>query len=167
MNPLLIVSYSYSGNTHQIAQKLQEVTSGDWCEIHPRQPYPMAFPELLEQAKREIRTGCYPQLLLGASSPRPYPVIFAGCPDWCGTIAPPLASWLYRNDLSGKIILPFYSYCGGTVGNIRKDIAKLCPKADIREPLGIIGDGGEQLAEMLRQWFIITGITDDWLPYVG
>ncbi len=167
MNPLLIVSYSYSGNTHQIAKKLQEVTSGDWYEIHPRHPYPMAFPELLEQVKREIRTSCYPQLLPGASSPRLYPVIFAGSPDWCGTIAPPLASWLYRNDLSGKIILPFYSYCGGAVGNIRKDIAKLCPKADIREPLGIINDGREQLAEMLRQWFIRTGITDDWLPYVG
>ena len=32
MTPSLIVSYSYSGNTHQIAQKLQEVISGDWCE---------------------------------------------------------------------------------------------------------------------------------------
>ena len=159
MNLLLIVSYSYSGNIHQIEQKLQEVTSGDWCEIHPRQPYPMAFPELLEQAKREIRSGCYPQLLPDASSPRPYPVIFAGSPDWCGTIAPPLASWLYRNDLSGKIILPFYSYCGGAVGNIRKDIDKLCPKADIREPLGIVGDGGEQLEKTLCQWLIRTGIT--------
>ena len=159
MNLLLIVSYSYSGNIHQIEQKLQEVTSGDWCEIHPRQPYPMAFPELLEQAKREIRSGCYPQLLPDASSPRPYLVIFAGSPDWCGTIAPPLASWLYRNDLSGKIILPFYSYCGGAVGNIRKDIGKLCPKADIREPLGIIDDGGEQLEKLLCQWLIRTGIT--------
>lgn len=164
MNPSLIVSYSYSGNTHQIAQKLQKVISGDWCEIHPRQPYPMAFPELLEQAKREIRTGYYPQLLPGASSPRPYPVIFAGCPDWCGTIAPPLASWLHRNDLSGKIILPFYSYCGGAVGNIRKDIAKLCPKADIREPLGIVDDGGEQLEKMLQQWIIRAGITDELVP---
>ena len=160
MSCTLIVSYSYSGNTHQIAQKLQAVTSGAWCEIHPRQPYPMAFSELLEQVKREIRAGCYPQLLPGAGSPRPYQIIFAGCPNWCGTVAPPLAAWLYRNDLSGKIILPFYSYCGGAVGNIRKDIAKLCPKADIREPLGIVDDGGEQLVEKLQQWFVKTGIAD-------
>ena len=43
----LIVSYSYSGNTHRIAQEIQKMTGGNWCEIYPWQPYPMAFPELL------------------------------------------------------------------------------------------------------------------------
>lgn len=163
----LIVSYSYSGNTHQIAQKLQTIISGDWCEIHPSQPYPMAFAELLEQVKGEIKAGCYPQLLPGASSPRSYQVIFIGSPDWCGTIAPPMASWLYRNDLSGKIILPFFSYCGGVVGKFKKDIAKLCPKADIREPFGMIDDGGEQLEELLRQWLISEAIQDVWMARRG
>lgn len=51
----LIVSYSYSGNTHRIAQKIQSATDGDWCEIYPWQPYPMAFPELLEQVKKEVQ----------------------------------------------------------------------------------------------------------------
>lgn len=167
MNRPLIVSYSYSGNTRQIAQKLQAITSGSWCEIYPWRPYPMAFSELLEQVKREIQTRYYPTLLPGACSPRPYQIIFIGSPDWCGTIAPPLASWLYRNDLSGKVVLPFYSYCGGVVGNIKKDIARLCPKADIREPLGIVDDGGEQLAKMLRQWIIGSGITGDKKQYRG
>lgn len=44
----LIVSYSYSGNTQRIAREIQTVTGGDWSEIYPWQPYPMAFPELLE-----------------------------------------------------------------------------------------------------------------------
>lgn len=48
----LIVSYSYSGNTHRIAQEIQSATGGDWCEIYPWQPYPMAFPELLRQVKK-------------------------------------------------------------------------------------------------------------------
>ncbi len=163
----LIVSYSYSGNTHQIGRQLQAITSGDWREIHPWQPYPMAFSELLGQVKREIGSGYYPRLLPGAGSPRPYQVIFAGSPDWCGTIAPPMASWLYRNDLSGKIILPFYSYCGGVVGDIRKDIAELCPKADVREPLGIVEHGGEELMGILRQWLIRTGVADSLLISIG
>ena len=50
------------------------------------------------------------------------------------------------------------------MGNIRKDIAKLCPKADIREPLGIVDDGGEQLGKMLQQWIIRAGITDELVP---
>lgn len=148
----LIVSYSYSGNTHRIARSLQELTGGDRYEIYPWQPYPMSFPELLKQAKKEIEHGCHPTLLPGAPSPDPYQVIFAGAPNWCGTIAPPLASWLYKNDLSGKILIPFYSHCGGVAADFRKDIAKLCPKADVREPLEVIGDGGEQLKVWIEKW---------------
>ncbi len=78
----LIISYSYSGNTHRIAQKLQAVTGGDWCEIHPWRLYPMAFPELLQQVKGEIQSGYRPRLLPGVRCPRPYSVIFVGSPNW-------------------------------------------------------------------------------------
>ena len=104
---ILIVSYSYSGNTHRIARIIQEFTEGDRYELYPWQPYPMAFPELLKQVKKEVDHGYHPILLSGAPSPAMYKVIFAGSPNWCGSIAPPLASWIYKNDLSGKIILPF------------------------------------------------------------
>ena len=153
LNPrILIVSYSYSGNTHQIAKGIQEATGGDRCEIYPRQPYPMAFSELLKQVKKEVEHGYHPLLLPGVSSPASYRIIFVGSPNWCGKIAPPLASWLYKNDFSGKILLPFYSHCGGVAADFRKDIAKLCPKADVREPLQVIGDGGDKLKELIGKW---------------
>ncbi len=164
MNPPLIVSYSYSGNTHQIAQELQGITGGDWCEIHPWQPYPMAFPELLEQVKQELHSGYHPRLLPGARSPRPYQVIFVGSPNWCGTIAPPLASWLYKNDLSGKVILPFYSHCGGVKGNLRGDIARLCPGADVREALGVLNDSSKNLRAILQNWLDKTGLMFNVFP---
>ena len=157
----LIVSYSYSGHTHRIAAQIQMMTGGDWCGIYPWQPYPMAFLELLEQVKREIQSGYRPRLLPNSRPPHLYRVIFVGSPNWCGTIAPPLSSWLYKNDLSGKIILPFYSHCGGVMGDLRRDIAKLGPKADVWEALNIIEDGGKQLAKALRHWFVETGIVND------
>ena len=49
---ILIVSYSYSGNTHRIAQEIQKATGGDWSEIYPWQPYPIVFPELLLAGKK-------------------------------------------------------------------------------------------------------------------
>ena len=73
-NPL-IISYSYSGNTHRIAQEIQSVLQCDWCEIYPWQPYPMAFTELLEQVRKEIRTKYRPSLLPVSCSPQPYRVI--------------------------------------------------------------------------------------------
>ena len=148
----LIISYSYSGNTHRIAKGRQELTGGKRWEIYPWQPYPMAFPELLKQVKKEVEHGYHPILLPGAPSPDSYQVIFAGSPNWCGTIAPPLASWLARNDLSGKIILPFYSHCGGVACDFRRDIARICPGADVREALGVIADSSTDWSEMLREW---------------
>ena len=64
----LIVSYSYSGNTHRIARKLQKLTGGERYEIYPFQPYPAVFPELLEQARREVDFGYRPGLLPGIYS---------------------------------------------------------------------------------------------------
>ena len=148
----LIISYSYSGNTHRIAKTIQSLTGADWSEIYPWQPYPVEFPELLEQVQREVRNGYKPRLLPGAYPPQLYSVIFAGSPNWCGTIAPPLASWLSKHDLSGKIILPFYSHCGGVAGDLAGDIAALCPKADVREALGIVGSGEENLPVILANW---------------
>lgn len=157
-NSALIISYSYSGHTHQIAQALQSLTGVDWCEIYPWQPYPVEFPDLLQQVQGEVKRGYRPRLLPGARAPRPYSVIFAGTPNWCGTIAPPLASWLSRHDLSGKLILPFYSHCGGVAGDLAGDIAALCPRAAVGEALSIIGAGGEALPELLRQWLQRVGM---------
>lgn len=157
---ILIVSYSYSGNTHRIAQEIQKATGGDWSEIYPWQPYPMAFPELLQQVKQEVQSHYRPGLLPTSHTPQAYSAVFVGSPNWCGTIAPPLASWLYQNDLSGKVLLPFYSHCGGVSGDLRGDISRLCPKADVREALSVIDDGGEELPDILREWFIKTRITE-------
>lgn len=149
---ILVVSYSYSGNTHRIAQEIQRMTGGELCEIYPWQPYPMSFPALLEQVKEEVRIKYKPRLLPVQYSPREYNIIFAGAPNWCGTLPPPFSSWLYRNDLSGKIILPFSSHCGGVPGNMRRDIVRLCPKAEVRKVLSIINDGGDGLAEKVSRW---------------
>lgn len=167
MKEPLILSYSYSGHTHRIAQVICALTGGSWCEIYPRQPYPMAFPELLDQVRREVQTGYHPRLLPGASSPKPYAVVFVGSPNWCGTIAPPLASWLAKNDLSGKIILPFYSHCGGVPCDFSRDVARLCPKAEIREALGVVEDDGAELPQLLQAWLDKNGLPPWPAAYAG
>lgn len=157
---LLIISYSYSGHTHRVAEAIQHLTGGDWCEIYPWQPYPMAFPELLEQVRKEIHGRYYPRLLPSTHTPRPYPVIFVGTPNWCGTLAPPLASWLYHHDLSGKIILPFYAHCGGVPCDLRRDIQALCPRAEVEEALGVLDREADEAEEPIQQWLLRAGITE-------
>ena len=43
------------------------------------------------------------------------------------------------------------------MGDFRGDIARLCPKADVRKALGVMEDGGEDLAERLRAWLAEAG----------
>ena len=154
LKQVLIVSYSYTGNTHKIAQEIQKLTGGDLCEIYSWQPYPMAFPELLAQVKREIAAGYRPRLLAQPYSPKNYSAIFVGSPNWCGTIAPPLTSWLYSNDLSGKRLFPFYSHCGGNSGDFRGDIVKLCPKSEVREALSVVENSEEwrNIDQKILRW---------------
>lgn len=80
MKPL-IVCYSYTGHTREAALRLQSLTGGDLCQIFPRQPYPVSFPQLLEQARREIAAGVRPRLLVMGPGPQPYRTIFVGSPN--------------------------------------------------------------------------------------
>ena len=154
----LIASYSYSGHTHRAAQALQGLTGSDWCEIYPRQPYPMAFPELLAQVKRELKTGYRPKLLPLSHPPPRHSVIFLGPPHWWGALPPPVSPWLRPLGLSGKQILPFYSHCGGVPCDMRRDIQKLCPKAEVGEALGILDAEEDTLPELLSRWLARMGL---------
>lgn len=158
MDRALIVTYSYSGHTHRIAQALQALTGADWCEIYPWQPYPMAFPELLAQVKRELKAGYRPRLLPLSHAPQQYGLIFLGCPNWCGTLPPPVTAYLRQNNLSGKVVLPFYSHCGGVPCDMAGDIQKLCPKAQVGEALSVLNQDEDRLAELFSRWLARAGL---------
>ena len=48
----LIVYYSHSGNTEQIAHCIQEKTRGDLLKIEPQVAYPTDYHTVVEQAKK-------------------------------------------------------------------------------------------------------------------
>lgn len=151
-NSILIVCYSYSGNTYQIAKEIRRQTDGELYEIYPRQPYSMGYQTILEKVRKEIQTGFYPHLLPLPIDVSRYDIIFAGTPNWCGTIAPPLASWLAGHNLEGKTVIPFWSHCGQGGGNIERDIRKLCPKSELKSEFRVINDGGAELPEKIDGW---------------
>ena len=95
---ILIVYYSYSGKTHRIAEEIQKQTGGSLSQIYPRQPYPADFDCLLKQVREENRSGKLPALLPITENAGGYDIVFVGSPNWCGTIAPPLAAWLEKNE---------------------------------------------------------------------
>lgn len=151
---ILIACYSQSGNTHKIACGIQKQTGGDLCEIFPRQPYPLDYNSLLKQAKMEIRSGFIPYLLPLSQNPDEYDIIFAGTPNWCDTAAPPLTAFFKKYKPSGKIIVPFCTHGGGGIGHIFEDIARLCPKCEIKEGFSVMErspSAEKDIAEWLKK----------------
>lgn len=149
---ILIVCYSYSGKTRKIAELIQEQTCGRLSRIYPRQPYPADFDRLLSQVREESRLGKLPTLLPVTERADKYDVIFAGSPNWCGTIAPPLAAWLQENDMTGKILLPFFSHCGGEDRGMEQAAREFCPAAEMRRSLHVPENGSENLQDIVHAW---------------
>ena len=59
---LLILFYSYGGNTRQIAKLVQQETGGDLCEIEIATPYTGSYNDVVEQGQREVNSGFTPKL---------------------------------------------------------------------------------------------------------
>jgi len=148
----LVVYYTWSGNTRRIAEKIHEIVGGDIIEIEPQIPYPDSYNEVVEQARIEIRDDYKPPLKTKIDNTERYETIFIGSPNWWGTIAPPVRSFLLSNDFSGKRIAPYISHGGGGKQRTVETIKKLCPDSDILRELIIHNDGGEVLRERVLRW---------------
>ena len=55
-----------------------------------------------------------------------YRIIFIGSPNWWGTMASPVYSFIKELDLSGKIVVPFFTHGGGGMQNCETDMKAAC-----------------------------------------
>ncbi|MBO4647884.1 MAG: flavodoxin [Lentisphaeria bacterium] len=127
-NRVLIAFYSYSDNTRAAAKQIQEKIGGELYDIKPEKPYPTQYKACVVQAQKEIRDGFTPKLT-GTVDLAKYDIIFLGSPNWWGTLAPPVRAFIKTHDLSGKIIIPFFTHGGGGMQNCEADMKKYCEAA--------------------------------------
>lgn len=158
---ILIAYYSWSGNTRKVAERIHEITGGTMIGISPEEPYPEDYNKVVDQAKKEIRNGFRPVLKSSIDNIDKYSKIFIGSPNWWKTIAPPVASFLSEHDFTGKTILPFCTHGGGGQGNIRNDIARLCPGSLVSECIEIYGSQSEIDLRILSEWLKNAGISKE------
>ena len=125
-NPdVLIAFYSYSGNTRAAAEQIQRKIGGKLLEIKPKKPYPVKYTDCVAQAKKEINAGFTPPLTEEIRLDS-YKVIFLGSPNWWGTMAPPVLSFIKNSNFSGKTIVPFFTHGGGGMQKCESDMRKYC-----------------------------------------
>ena len=78
----LIAYFSWSGNTEQVAQLIQEATGGDLFEIAPAVPYTDDYDELLDIARQEQSEDARPALANQVENWGRYDTVFVGYPNW-------------------------------------------------------------------------------------
>lgn len=157
---ILIAYFSWSGNTRGIAEELHKKVGGDLFEIVPAKAYSRDYNTCLDEAQRDREKQARPALKNNVADMKQYDVVFIGYPNWWASIPMPVATFLEKNDLSGKTIAPFCSHGGGRFGQSLTAIAKLSPKSTITEGLSVHYSGGSDLSNDMSAWLKKIGIRE-------
>lgn len=139
-----VVYYSWSGNTRFAAETVAKKAAAGLFEIKAAKPYSADFKTCCDEAKPE----CYGKKLrpiapVAGLDLANYEVIFVGTPNWWGTMAPPVRTWLTQNAaaLKGKTVCLFQTHGGGGMQRVGKEFAELLPNATVLPPKAFPGDG--------------------------
>jgi flavodoxin len=155
---VLVVYYSRSGNTREMANQIHGMVGGDIVELQTVNPYPTEYRATTEQARRELDSGYKPPLTTKVANLASYDVIFVGSPCWWGTFAAPVKTFLSDSDLSGKTLVPFITHEGSGLGRAPADMARLCPKATLLEGLAVRGGSVKTARGDVESWLRKIGI---------
>ena len=127
-------SWSPDGNTRFAAETIAAKAGAKLFEIKAEKPYSTNYKECCDEAKPE----CYgkqprPILPIAGLDLAKYDVIFVGTPNWWGTMAPPVRTFLTGNAaaLKGKTVCVFQTNGGGGMQRVGKEFAELVPESKV------------------------------------
>ena len=148
----LIIYFSHTGNTFELAKHIQELTGADIFQIEPVIPYPDEYDACVAQARAELADEVWPELQNHVDDIASYDTIYLGYPIWISTIPRPVATFLAEHDLEGKIIAPFCTYGGGGISNSVTDITALVPQAIVTDGFGVTGPQASEAKDAVAAW---------------
>ena len=157
-NNILIVYFSRSGNTKVLSKKIKAVTGGRLVELEPVEMYPADYQLTVNRARRELASDVHPPLKTKIDDIDAYNIILLGSPNWGGSIAPPVKTFLSEHDLSGKMIIPFMTHGGSGLGHTSSDLRSLAPRATLAEGLAVRGSAVREARKNVEAWVSRLGI---------
>ena len=125
----LVIYYSLSGHTKDIALQIQELTNADIYEIKPKEEI-KSGPSLYLTSKKQISSGEYPEIINDFPNIGNYDTIFVGSPVWWYTAAPAVLEFLKEFDFQNKNVVPF-STQGSNYGTFFEDFKTNAKNANI------------------------------------
>ena len=124
---VLIVYYSPENHVQKLAQAIHDSIDADLFEIMTKHnAYPKEHEAMLEQAAQEFEDGFLPDLPLKLGSMERYDIIFVGTPVWNGHLPPAVSSFYRDYNLSGKKVIPFFSFDGDSNSSVVAETTAQC-----------------------------------------
>lgn len=109
----LVVYYSATGNTEEVANTIAEAAGGSLFELEPEEPYSGADLDWTDKNSRvsvEHENEDERDVALTADTADnwdSYDTVFIGYPIWWGIAAWPVDTFIKANDFTGKTVIPF------------------------------------------------------------
>ena len=123
-----VVYFSWSGNTRFAAETIAKKAGAALFEIKAETPYSGDFQKCCDEAKPE----CYGKTLraikpIEGLDLAKYDLVFVGTPNWWGTMAPPVRTWVTQSKeaLKGKTVCLFQTHGGGGMQRVGKEFAEI------------------------------------------
>lgn len=140
------------GNTQYLAEFIAEETGGDLHQIITEKEYPTDYRDTTDLASEEQSADERPALTSLVEDMAQYDVIFLGYPNWWGTLPQAVMTFLEEYDFDGKTIVPFCSHGGSRLGSGPRDIAALCPGAELLDGLAVSASAVSGAQADVRTW---------------
>lgn len=136
---VLVVYYSATGNTEQVAQYIADSTGGDLFEIQPVEPYTdddLNWTDDNSRVSQEHADESLRDVELVADTVDnwdQYDTVFIGYPIWWGIAAWPVDGFVEANDFSGKTVIPFCTSSSSGLGESGQLLADMAGTGDWKE----------------------------------
>ena len=150
---VLIAYFSWSGNTEQVAQIIQQETGGDLFEIAPATAYTDDYNELLDIAQQEQSDNARPELAGQVENWEQYDTVFVGYPNWWSDAPMAVYTFLESYDWDGKTLVPFNTSASGGFGRSLSGLEESASGATILEGISFtertLGDAQSEVTAWL------------------
>lgn len=118
----LVVYYSATGNTKNVAETIAQVTGGDLFEIEPKEPYTdddLDWTNDDSRVSREHEDESSRDVELTSTEVPDwdsYDTVYIGYPIWWGIAAWPVDGFVKANDFTGKTVVTFCTAASSGIG---------------------------------------------------
>ena len=136
---VLVVYYSATGNTENVANIIAETTGGDLFALEPVEPYTdedLNYSDENSRVSREHEDESLRDVELASTTVDnwdSYDTVFIGYPIWWGIAAWPVDSFVENNDFTGKTVIPFATSASSGLGESGQLLAEMAGTGDWQE----------------------------------